>query len=67
MALRRALEMLEAGEQINDRLYRSTVDLHPSVEVRRWSDSGTRRRLAHLHRARPGWSFALRTARRGAV
>ena len=26
MALRRALEMLKAGERINDQLYRSTVD-----------------------------------------
>jgi hypothetical protein len=26
MALRRALEMLKAGERINDELYRSTVD-----------------------------------------
>jgi hypothetical protein len=60
--------MLKAGEQINDRLYRSTVDAHPSAEAPRWTDSGTRRRLAYLRRTRPpAWSFTLRMARRAAL
>jgi hypothetical protein len=36
MALRRALEMLKAGEQINDLLYRSTLKRNSEPPGRRW-------------------------------
>jgi hypothetical protein len=67
MALRRALELLQAGEQINDRLYRSTVAAHPPVEARRWSNAGTRWREARLRRPRPGWSPSFRTVKGAAI
>jgi hypothetical protein len=62
MALRRALEILKAGEQANDRLYRLTVDVPPPAVRYRWTDGGTRRRPEPARRANSPWSLMLGSA-----
>ena len=64
MALQRTLEMLRAGEEINDRLYHSTVDGVPGVSPRRTSSVGHRPNLLATRavaRRRAGW-LAVRRA-----
>jgi hypothetical protein len=62
MSLRRALEILNAGEQANDRLYRLTVDDAPPALRYRWTDGGTRRRPEPRRRAGSPWSLHLGSA-----
>ena len=67
MALRRTLEMLEAGEQIIDLLYRSTVAGGRSPSARRAGASANE--WPHLHGTRAvarrrALSFAIRHAGR---
>jgi hypothetical protein len=64
MALQRTLDMLRAGEAINDRLYHLTVDGVPGVSSRRTSSVGQRRNLLATQavaRGRAGWLAVRRT------
>jgi hypothetical protein len=64
MALQRALDMLRAGEEINDRLYQSAIGGVPGVSSR-WTSSVGHRPHALATRAvarrRAGW-LAVRRA-----
>ena len=62
MALRRALEILIAGEQANERLHRLAVHEHPQPVRHRWTDGGTRRRIVTGQLTLPRWSMTLASA-----
>ena len=58
MALQRVLDMLRAGEEINDRLYQSTVGGVPGVSSRRTPSVGYRPNVIGTRavaRRRAGW------------
>jgi len=64
MALQRTLDMLRFGEEINDRLYQSTVDGVAGVSSRRTSSVGQRPNLLATRavaRRRAGWLAVRRT------